>query len=155
MQNLLVRDCRKKDLSAILKIEKESFSDPWGKNLIERELSLPFSKFIVAEVDREVAGYLIAWITGDSCELNRIAVAPCMRSRGIGRRLLYELINYCKNRNVKEIFLEVRESNLRAINFYESYGFKKVYRRESYYTMEDAFVYCLNPTLWRGRWAKI
>jgi ribosomal-protein-alanine N-acetyltransferase len=144
MQNLLVRDCRRKDLSAILKIEKVSFPDPWGKNLIERELSLPFSKFIVAKVDRKVAGYLIAWIAGDSCELNRIAVAPRMRNRGIGKRLLYELIDYCKNRNVKEIFLEVRESNLRAISFYENYGFEKISERRNYYCEEKAFVYYLN-----------
>ena len=143
MQNLLVRDCRREDLSAILKIEKESFPDPWGRELLEKELSLSFSWFIVAEVDGEVVGYLVAWIVGDSCELNRIAVAPCMRSRGIGKRLLYELINYCKNRNVKEIFLEVRESNLNAIKLYGSSGFEKISVRKNYYVRESAFIYRL------------
>ena len=141
MQNLLVRDCRREDLSAILKIEKESFPDPWGRELLEKELSLSFSRFIVAEVDGEVVGYLIAWIVGDSCELNRIAVAPCMRRRGIGRKLLYELMDYCKNRNVKEIFLEVRESNLNAIKLYESSGFEKISVRKNYYGGESAFIY--------------
>jgi ribosomal-protein-alanine acetyltransferase len=110
-------------------------------------LSLSFSWFIVAEVDGEVVGYLVAWIVGDSCELNRIAVAPCMRSRGVGKRLLYELINYCKNRNVKEIFLEVRESNQEAISLYESHGFEKVSERRGYYTIENALIYRLNLAL--------
>jgi ribosomal-protein-alanine acetyltransferase len=143
MQNLLVRDCRREDLSAILKIEKESFPDLWGRELLEKELSLSFSRFIVAEVDGEIVGYLIAWIIGDSCELNRIAVAPCIRKKGIGKKLLYELIDYCKSRNVKEIFLEVRESNLNAIKLYRSSGFERISIRKNYYGGESAFIYRL------------
>jgi ribosomal-protein-alanine N-acetyltransferase len=143
MQNLLVRDCRREDLSAILKIEKESFPDLWGRELLKKELSLSFSRFIVAEVDGEIVGYLIAWIIGDSCELNRIAVAPCIRKKGIGKKLLYELIDYCKSRNVKEIFLEVRESNLNAIKLYRSSGFERISIRKNYYGGESAFIYRL------------
>ncbi|WP_163327832.1 ribosomal protein S18-alanine N-acetyltransferase [Desulfurobacterium thermolithotrophum] len=144
MQNLLVRNCSLYDLNAILKIEEESFPDSWKRKLLEKELSLPFSVFLVAELRGKIVGYLIAWIIGEICELNKIAVASRLRGRRIGEKLLKELINECQERKVKEIFLEVRESNFSAIKLYERVGFKRVSIRERYYGCENAVVYKLN-----------
>ena len=95
MQSLLVRECREKDIGDILKIEKESFSDCWRKETLEKELSLPFSYFLVAEVNKEVVGYLISWIIDEVCELNRIAVSKRFRGKGVGKKLITSLINFC------------------------------------------------------------
>jgi len=143
MQSLLVRECREKDIGDILKIEKESFSDCWRKETLEKELSLSFSYFLVAEVNKEVVGYLISWIIDEVCELNRIAVSKRFRGKGVGKKLITSLINFCLEKKVKEVFLEVRESNFTAIRFYESFGFKKISTRKNYYGRETAIVYKL------------
>ncbi|MEO2069225.1 MAG: ribosomal protein S18-alanine N-acetyltransferase [Desulfurobacteriaceae bacterium] len=143
MQDLLVRECREEDIGDILKIERESFSDCWSKETLEKELSLPFSYFLVAEVNKEVVGYLISWIIDEVCELNRIAVSKRFRGKGIGKKLITSLINFCFEKSVKGILLEVRESNFAAIRFYESFGFKKISTRKNYYGNETALIYKL------------
>ena len=49
------------------------------------------------------------------------------------------------NNSLKEIFLEVRESNTPAIALYESLGFEKIGVRKGYYDKpkEDAVIYRL------------
>src|SRR5256885_9824026 len=56
------------------------------------------------------------------------------------RSLMEEMIEACKAAGVKTIFLEVRESNCGARNFYSGMGFTEAGRRGRYYRqpVEDA-----------------
>lgn len=60
-----------------------------------------------------------------------------MRNIGIASQLLTEVIKYCKNLNLKSIYLEVNENNLPAIHLYEKYGFKRIGLRKKYYNNTD------------------
>ena len=60
-----------------------------------------------------------------------------MRNIGIASQLLTEVIRYCKNLNLKSIYLEVNENNLSAIHLYEKYGFKRIGLRKKYYNNTD------------------
>ena len=51
--------------------------------------------------------------------------------------MLNTIINQCKVMGIKNIYLEVRISNAKAILFYEKFGFKKDAVRENYYTGEQ------------------
>ena len=44
-----------------------------------------------------------------------------------------EMFKDCREKELKTLFLEVRESNYPAINLYEKSGFKEVSRRKNYY----------------------
>jgi len=143
MPNLLIREFRKEDLADILKIERESFCDAWSEESFLREITLPFSRFLVAESEGKVIGYLIAWIVGKTCDVNRIAVLPAFRRKGVGKELLRKLFEVLQKEGVEEIFLEVRESNIPAIKFYESFGFMKIGLRKGYYGKENALMFCL------------
>ena len=46
-----------------------------------------------------------------------------------------------KLKGVKEVFLEVRRSNLPAINLYKSNGYQKISERKNYYGNEDALIF--------------
>jgi len=63
---------------------------------------------------------------GRSCDINRIAVLPDFRRKGIGKELLKKLLDILKEEGVEEVFLEVRESNIPAIELYRRFGFKEV-----------------------------
>lgn len=90
----------------------------------------PQYEFLVSLRAGAVAGFLV-WrpLAEDECEVLNLAVAPTCRRQGIARQLLESLLQGKGN----TVFLEVRESNLAARNFYKSMGFHEVGIRDEYY----------------------
>jgi ribosomal-protein-alanine N-acetyltransferase len=68
-------------------------------------------------------------LTGDEREILNLAVAPDFRRRGVARALLDGALDGFHG----SVFLEVRESNGIAQEFYKSLGFKEVSKRKEYY----------------------
>ena len=68
-------------------------------------------------------------------------------SRGIGRDLLYAVLDRAQGIGVRDVFLEVRRSNRPAMTLYEALGFERLGVRRGYYQAhdgrEDAIVYRL------------
>jgi ribosomal-protein-alanine acetyltransferase len=121
-------------------IREGSASDVEGVRAIQRE-ALPSSKwdaehylrheFYVALLDGVLAGFIVARNTApDEREILNIAVTPAHRGKGIGERLLRRLLY---SGRPGEVFLEVRESNIRAQELYRRIGFEVVGRRPNYY----------------------
>ena len=78
-------------------------------------------------------------------EIENIAVAGPARRRGLGTRLLGELLDLARGRGADAVFLEVRESNHAARALYEKWAFLESGRRRGYYKdpEEDAILYRL------------
>ena len=143
MQSLRVRPLKPNELLQVAEIEKEAFGQPYSEELLKKELGLPFSLFLVAELGGKIVGYAFGWKLGESFELHRIAVKREERRRGVGRKLLKELLKRCREEGVKEVFLEVRKGNAPAVNLYRSLGFKEVGERKNYYGDESALIFSL------------
>jgi ribosomal-protein-alanine N-acetyltransferase len=87
-------------------------------------------EFTVSLSAGTLAGFLVWRPLGKGeCEVLNLAVAPAFRRQGVGRQLLETLLQRAES----VAFLEVRESNLGARNFYKSMGFKEVSIRKEYY----------------------
>jgi len=86
-----------------------------------------------AERAGEVTGFFIGREAANEAEVLNLAVMPKFRRQGDGRALLSAALEEIRSRGVQSVFLEVRESNLGAIAFYESFGFSKIGRRKIYY----------------------
>ena len=81
---------------------------------------------------------------GGEVHVNKIAVDPSCRRRGIARVLMQEVFDLSTRIRAEEIYLEVRPSNAPARNFYSLLGFREVGRRPQYYADgEDALVMSL------------
>ncbi len=132
------------DLSAVIAIEKKSFVAPWSKKVFRETLTFPLSFNIVArkKIDKRVVGYANFYLVKGEVQVLNIAVAPAARKHGYATGLLQYAIVVLGERGAEEFFLEVRESNMDAINIYRRLGFRKIGRRKKYYaeTNEDAIV---------------
>ena len=142
--SLELRRATASDLAIVAEMERACYSDPWPANAFA---SLPDNKrvfFTVATAGptQRVVGYAVAWYVMDEGELANLAVAPSHRRQGVGSALLDATLLDATRRGVSQLYLEVRESNVRARRLYESRGFLEVTRRKSYYRspVEDALI---------------
>jgi ribosomal-protein-alanine N-acetyltransferase len=87
-------------------------------------------EFLVALEGDRVVGFLVArTVAADEREILNLAVAPDCRRKGVARALLDCALQSFRG----SVFLEVRESNRVAQEFYKSLGFKEFSRRKGYY----------------------
>lgn len=131
------------DLGAVAAIERAAFSDPWSERSFREALAQPTIYFVAARSDDGgVLGYVVAWFVADEGQIANLAVSPAGWGRGIGRALLTAALREAVSRGAKDVYLEVRNSNLRARRLYGSCGFSEVGRRRAYYRLpvEDAIV---------------
>jgi len=134
---------RHDDIPAISEIERAAFSDPWSARSFRDALEHPSVYFGCARSDAgEVLGYVVAWFVAGEGEIANLAVAPAGWGGGIGRALLDAALAEAAHCRVESVYLEVRDSNVRARRLYQSRGFEDVGRRKGYYRrpVEDAIV---------------
>jgi ribosomal-protein-alanine N-acetyltransferase len=130
------------DLAAVVAIENGSYSMPWGESTFRALLRRGDADLVVAEMGNAVVGYAVWWHTLDQGELGNVAVEAEYRRHGIGSRLVAESVRRAGTRHVREMFLEVRQSNHGARDLYAQLGFLPVGVRRGYYIRpaEDAIV---------------
>jgi ribosomal-protein-alanine N-acetyltransferase len=86
--------------------------------------------FWVAVNENRIVGFLVARsVADDEHEILNLAVAPDFRRKGVARALLASTLGDLRG----SVFLEVRESNAVAHEFYKSLGFKVLSKRQGYY----------------------
>ncbi len=143
---LIIRKMRKADLEKVLLLENACFSSPWSEKSFLDAMASENAIYLSAEVNGEVVGYCGFFLAADSADLCNMLVAEEMRHRGIGERLLQEGFSFLKQKNIENVFLEVRESNAPAIGLYQKMGFEKNGFRRGYYDApkEDAVLMCSN-----------
>jgi len=87
--------------------------------------------------DREILfGFIAvrAMEAAKEMELLNLAVGPNWRRKGYASALLKAALAECRERDFEALFLEVRESNERALAFYSKHGFSQSGRRPRYYS---------------------
>jgi ribosomal-protein-alanine N-acetyltransferase len=101
----------------------------------------------VAEDGQALMGFAVATALSipeapAECELEFVLVAPHARRRGIGVALMETVLAWARDLGAKEIWLEVRKSNVPAVRLYERCGFAITGSRPGYYVdpVEDALL---------------
>jgi ribosomal-protein-alanine N-acetyltransferase len=132
----------REDLPQVLEIERVSFPLPFSENLFHMELDLNSAHMMVAKLGDEVRGYLDFWHIDNEMHVINIAVSPRSRREGIGSQLMRYLAEFGNRKQAELIYLDVRESNVAAINLYKKCGFEQIDIRKGYYqdNEEDALV---------------
>lgn len=138
-----VRAMRAEDVDAVVEIETEAFSNPWRRETFLELIGRRNLELLVMEHGEEgIVGYAVLWCILDQGELANLAIAPPMRGRGLGARLLARVLEVAREHGVETMYLEVRASNAQALELYRRFGFSQVGLRRAYYDhpREDAFI---------------
>jgi ribosomal-protein-alanine N-acetyltransferase len=133
-------------LAPILAIESQTNTAPWSERSFRNELNHPHGVFLVAILEGQVVGYGGTWLVIDEAHITTVAVAPEHQRKGIGRRLMVELLERAKAAGMLCSSLEVRAGNEAGIQLYERLGYAVTTRRKGYYpdNREDALVMWLH-----------
>lgn len=120
-------------LKQIFELEKKIFLKSFysEESLIEMYNNPDIYKIYVYLEEKEILAYLLVMDSIDCYEILKIAVDNNYRRMGHAKSLLEEIV--IKEGVKKDIFLEVRESNIAAINFYKKNRFNQISIRKNYY----------------------
>lgn len=141
--DITVREMEEKDLDRIVEIEDKCFAVPWPRKSFEFEVnSNLLSRYIVAEREGIILGYMGIWLMYDEAHVVSIGVDPEFRRNGIGKILMGVGISEVIRAGMNNMTLEVRKSNIAAKRLYEEFGFAPVGIRPKYYqdNNEDAVI---------------
>lgn len=131
-------------LDAVLAVEQASYSHPWSRTNFTDSLKSGYEAQVLLGGD-ELIGYFMAMKGVDEVHLLNITVAPAHLRQGWARVMLDALATWSRGQGAEWLWLEVRLSNLRAMNVYDAYGFRRIGVRKHYYPdhagqREDAVV---------------
>ncbi|MCC7567313.1 MAG: ribosomal protein S18-alanine N-acetyltransferase [Methanoregulaceae archaeon] len=140
-----IRRTRPTDIQSIVRIERESFPDPWDAPTFEETLGYFPSTFFVAEIAGDVVGFIAGGLedTGEEVygHICNLAVTPSSRKKGIGRVLVKRAEQQFAIELASGVQLEVRASNRVAQEFYVRLGYRQVFCIAEYYADgEDAII---------------
>ena len=118
--------------------------DPWPAVAFNRELAAEHNHYVGARTAGTLVGYAGISRLGRKppfeYEVHTIGVDPAYQGRGIGRRLLDDLLKFADG---GVVYLEVRTDNEAAIALYRSSGFEQIGLRRRYYRVSGADAYTM------------
>lgn len=138
--NIKIRKTDLSDIPFIYKEETKIFGKSLGeKTLYNEVLYNKLSRYFTALVNGKRIGYIGSWLTVPNAEILNLLVVNELQGNGIGKRLVEEVIRVSEKELIEMLSLEVRVSNIKAINLYKSLGFYEGTIRKKYYgNGEDA-----------------
>jgi len=120
-----------------ISIVEELFDLKGIKNSIDNNT---FTRHYVYKEDNEIIGYINYDIMYERSELIQINVRSDKQRNHIGSKLMDYMFKELEKNSVKEITLEVKVDNTKAINLYKKYGFIEVGVRRGYYQGIDGIL---------------
>ncbi|MBM5571058.1 MULTISPECIES: ribosomal protein S18-alanine N-acetyltransferase [Deefgea] len=130
-------------LSDLIELDEATNPHPWtGKQWVD---SLENHTCYGWWQGGSLVGFAVCMITLDEAELLLIAISPSLQRKRLGSQLLQAVLQELRVQGVQQLFLEVRESNTAACEFYRRHLFTQSGRRKGYYptttSREDALLY--------------
>ena len=140
---LQLRDMMLKDLDAVMRIEQQVQSYPWTRGNFSDSLEHGHICKVYVDID-EIIGYAILMPAVDEVHLLDICIAAGYQRKGLGKKLLKDMLLMAGELKFSRVLLEVRSSNVAAIALYRAMGFVEIGLRRGYYPAgqgrEDALV---------------
>lgn len=113
------------DLIQVQKIDEAAFPPIWQNSQAYLELAFRQASIAtVAEFDDILAGYQISTATPLGGHLARLAVEPKYQGRGVGHRLLDDLLTQFVRRGARTVTVNTQKDNHASLALYQRLGFE-------------------------------
>lgn len=131
-----LREMNLADMDAVMRIEQHVHAHPWTRGNFTDTLN---SNYVckVYEDGGEMLGYVVLMPAVDEAQLLNISIAAGYQRKGLGRKLMCEIMEIARGLNMRRMLLEVRPSNVAALGLYRDAGFSQIGLRRNYYPSAD------------------
>ena len=135
IENLLITKITNEDVEEVFNIEKLIHPQHhWSKDSFFNEIANNLARyFCVKDTNNKILAFIGFWVILEEAHITTLGTHPDFRNNQLAQTLLIQCIKTCYKEMVKYITLEVRESNVPAINLYEKFGFSSIGMRKNYY----------------------
>jgi ribosomal-protein-alanine N-acetyltransferase len=124
------------DLPEIMEIERSAYPFPWTAGILRDCIRVGYT-CLVYEIGSVIHGYAVMSVAVGEAHILNLCVRPQSQGQGLGRKLLMHIIALARRHGADTLLLEVRPSNLAALNLYQAIGFNEVGVRKNYYPAEQ------------------
>lgn len=119
-------------MDAVVAVEQTAYCHPWTRGNFTDAIASGYATQLLMAGD-QLLGYFVAMVGVEEVHLLNITVAPAFQRQGWAQTMLEALAIWSRGQAALWLWLEVRESNLRALQVYERHGFRRVGVRKAYY----------------------
>lgn len=134
-ETLVIREASIDDVNGIIEVLKTIYlqDEAWARKALEKLLAKENYVILVAELDREVIGFIdyyvlpSVWEKWNEATINYLFIHKDYQGRGIGSKLLKEVIKQTDKMGIMELHVGTEKENKRAIGLYKKHGFLKEY----------------------------
>ncbi len=127
-----IREINAKNSKICYELDLKSIKH-WNQNQWKNELGKDYITAKGIYINNIILGVCVLHKIYDEAEIRYLSVHPSYQRRGLGKKLIYKILQECKNENIKRIFLEVSLKNKQALSFYDYLGFETICIRKKYY----------------------
>jgi len=133
-----IRPMTAADLEQVVPLERATPEAPhWDRTiyvslLAQDAANVRYGAFVAMDSDN-LAGFIVARLILEVCEVESIVVAETARRKGVGSALLDAVLRWAADGGARRVQLDVRAGNVNAIRFYETAGLLKEGLRRRYY----------------------
>ena len=131
---MIIREMQEEDAVFVAELENSIFNMNTKPGSLADECRRDNSLYIVACEGDSIIGYCTIIASFETADLCNIAVKEDYRKQHIAEMIFEYAVKKCRAKSVERILLEVRESNIPAICFYDKMDFEKIGMRKNYYS---------------------
>jgi ribosomal-protein-alanine N-acetyltransferase len=124
------------DIDRVMKVERDVYDFPWTERIFSDCIRVGYLCWLALH-DQDVVGHAIISVVAGEGHMLNLSIARAHQRRGYGRQFIDFLVSEARARNAQTMLLEVRPSNIAAINCYNSAGFNEIGSRKGYYPAPD------------------
>jgi [ribosomal protein S18]-alanine N-acetyltransferase len=135
MAGLAIRQYEARDFAALHKLDQACFPPgiSYSKFSLQYFLNLPAADCLVGEDGKAIAGFILAETNPPLAHIITLDVGAAYRRKGLGAKLLGEMEQHFRYKEVHAVLLETAVDNESGIAFWQHHGYRTEAVLKRYY----------------------
>lgn len=120
------------DIAQVMEVENEVYEFPWSERIFSDCIRVGYYCWLALQ-QQTIVGHAVISVVADESHMLNLSIARNHQGKGYGRQFIEFLVNQARALQAQTMLLEVRPSNMAAINCYTGAGFNEIGCRKDYY----------------------